>query len=192
MTASLQAKPNGTQGALLVNGAEVVVFDGTGITAGVNKSAVSQMPTLGTVVNTTSGTAHDITGIPSWAKKITVMLDGCSTNGTSPYQVQLGAGSIQSSGYGGGVSHGTTSTTNSSGFVVQSNVLAALASSGHVVLTNVNGNKWVASVAVGSPGSQSCVGGGSVTLSGALDRLRLTTVGGTDTFDAGSFNILVE
>ena len=35
-------------------------------------------------------------------------------------------------------------------------------------------------------------GGGSVTLSGALDRVVLTTVGGTDTFDAGSVNIIYE
>jgi hypothetical protein len=34
--------------------------------------------------------------------------------------------------------------------------------------------------------------GGSVTLSGTLDRVRITTVSGTDTFDAGSINILYE
>ena len=33
---------------------------------------------------------------------------------------------------------------------------------------------------------------GRVTLSGALDRVRVTTVNGTDTFDAGSINILYE
>jgi hypothetical protein len=35
-------------------------------------------------------------------------------------------------------------------------------------------------------------GGGNVTLSGVLDRLRITTVNGTDTFDAGSINIMYE
>jgi hypothetical protein len=33
---------------------------------------------------------------------------------------------------------------------------------------------------------------GSVTLSGTLDRIRLTTANGTDTFDAGSVNIMYE
>ncbi len=34
--------------------------------------------------------------------------------------------------------------------------------------------------------------GGSIALGGALDRIRLNTVGGTATFDAGAFNILYE
>jgi hypothetical protein len=34
--------------------------------------------------------------------------------------------------------------------------------------------------------------GGSKSLSAALDRVRLTTVNGTDTFDAGSVNIMYE
>jgi hypothetical protein len=35
-------------------------------------------------------------------------------------------------------------------------------------------------------------GAGSVTLSATLDRIRITTVNGTDTFDAGSINIAYE
>lgn len=34
--------------------------------------------------------------------------------------------------------------------------------------------------------------GGTISLAGALDNVRLTTVNGTDTFDAGSINILYE
>jgi hypothetical protein len=34
--------------------------------------------------------------------------------------------------------------------------------------------------------------GGFVPLSGTLDRVRITTANGTDTFDAGSINILYE
>jgi len=33
---------------------------------------------------------------------------------------------------------------------------------------------------------------GSKTLSAQLDRIRITTVNGTDTFDAGSINIMYE
>lgn len=57
--------------------------------------------TSGTAVATTSGTSIDFTGIPSWAKKITVMFSAVSTNGTSPIQVQIGAGSVSNSGYVG-------------------------------------------------------------------------------------------
>jgi hypothetical protein len=34
--------------------------------------------------------------------------------------------------------------------------------------------------------------GGTVSLAGILNMLRITTVNGTDTFDAGSINILYE
>ena len=69
MTISVYAKPSGTQGALQLNGVDAVVYDSTGIVSGVNKSAVSQQATLGTAQATTSGTALDFTGIPSWVKK---------------------------------------------------------------------------------------------------------------------------
>ena len=56
-------------------------------------------------------------------------------------------------------------------------------------------NTWVASGAIAF-GSTALVvnacGGVSPALSGALDQIRLTTVGGVNTFDAGSVNILYE
>ena len=48
---------------------------------------------------TTSGTSITFTGIPSWVKRITVMFNGVSTSGTSPVQIQLGAGSVTTTGY---------------------------------------------------------------------------------------------
>jgi hypothetical protein len=36
------------------------------------------------------------------------------------------------------------------------------------------------------------VAGNALALGGVLDRVRLTTVNGTDTFDAGTVNILYE
>jgi hypothetical protein len=54
-------------------------------------------------------------------------------------------------------------------------------------------NLWSASGCLGATGiNYSFVTGGVKTLSGTLDRLRITTVNGTDTFDAGSINILIE
>jgi len=61
---------------------------------------------------------------------------------------------------------------------------------GVMMLTNISGNTWVCSgnMAIGST-ARSTVFGGNVTLSGALDRVNITSVGGTQTFTAGSINI---
>jgi hypothetical protein len=151
----------------------------------------------GTAVASTSGTSIDFTGIPSWAKRVTVMLNGVSTNGASFTLLRLGAGSITSSGYSsasgysgpGGQAGGVT---NTSGFVYGQNS-AASTYSGHIVITNFSGNTWICSVMLGRiDDGFDFGGGGNVTLSGTLDRVRITTVNGTDTFDAGSINILYE
>jgi hypothetical protein len=151
----------------------------------------------GTAVASTSGTSIDFTGLPSWVKRVTVMLAGVSTNGTSLPQVQLGAGSVTTSGY---LSYaglvGTSSAAQSSttgmaiGGAVATNLFYCAMS-----IVNVSGNTWIAALSGGlnsSGTSYGVSGGGSVTLSGTLDRVRITTVGGTDTFDAGTINILYE
>jgi hypothetical protein len=173
----------------------------TGISAGglpdgsVTPTDLSQPLTLGTAQASTSGTAIDFTGIPSWVKRVTVMFNGVSTSSTSNYLVQIGAGSVQSSSYfsasaqiqGGG--NGVSSS--SAGFVVRS-ANASSTNSGHMTLTLVSGFIWAASHCIAEQTTSLLVGGGNVTLSGTLDRIRITTVNGTDTFDAGSINILYE
>lgn len=199
MTAAIQGKSNGTQGALLVNGTEVVTFDSTGIVAGVNKSAVSQMPVLATAQNTTSGTAIDFTGIPSWVKRITVMLNGVSTSGTADVLFQIGtSGGIQVTGYLGASTITTNSTASSnlsSGFLDFNNgTSAADVRHGSIVFTLMDAptGTWVATGFIGySSSGRTHNIFGSKTLSGTLDRVRMTTTG-ADTFDAGSVNILYE
>jgi hypothetical protein len=146
---------------------------------------------------TASGTSVDFTGIPSWARRITVMFNGFSTNGTSNYLIQVGAGSILTSGYSsssclpnaGGSTAGGTYTTGYG--IFYSN--AANLIYGHLIITLFGSNTYVSShnlgtMAVGAAAS----GGGAVTLSGALDRVRITTVNGSDTLDAGSINVTYE
>jgi hypothetical protein len=162
----------------------------TGLVMGV--SAI----TSGTAVASTSGTSIDFTSIPSWVKRITVMFSGVSTSGTSLPQVQIGSGSVTTSGYVATSSILFTAvsvTTATSGFIINSNQAAAV-NNGQMVLTNVSGNVWVASGYFGnSSGTVTMsISTGALTLSGALDRVRITTVNGTDTFDAGSINILYE
>jgi len=153
--------------------------------------------TSGTAVASTSGTSIDFTSIPSWVKRITVMFNGTSLSGTSNILVQLGAGSITSTGYialGNGYNQasGTGGQTSTSGFPVY---LAAAASAaiGQMIITNISSNIWISSHSGTKGDSLTAIsGGGNVSLSGTLDRVRITTVNGTDTFDAGSINILYE
>lgn len=147
-----------------------------------------------TAQNTTSGTSIDFTGIPSWVKRVTVMLASVSTNGSSFYQIQLGTSSgFATSGYASGSSSGTDYASSTAGLLINSNTQAAGFYSGAVILVNISGSRWVYSSVVGGDATYaSSQGAGTINLSGTLDRIRLTTVNGTDTFDAGSVNILYE
>ena len=152
--------------------------------------------TSGTSVASTSGTSIDFTSIPSWVKRITVVFNEVSTNGTSGTVIQIGtSGGVVTSGYvsssvgvsSGGV--GVNSITN--GFGIR-NDNASYVFSGHMVITLLGSNIWISSHTGKISTSIGGFGGGSVTLGGTLDRIRITTVNGTDTYDAGSINILYE
>lgn len=157
--------------------------------------AQAARPVLGTAVASTSGTAIDFTGIPSWVKRVTVMLNGVSTNGTSDYMIQLGdSGGLETTGYTGVVQSGASSTSSfSSGFLVTGAIAAADTVTGLVTISSFGSNTWVCSIATGQTGTpRGAVGGGAKTLSDVLTQIRVTTAGGTNTFDAGSINIMWE
>jgi hypothetical protein len=149
----------------------------------------------GTAQATTSGTNIDFTGIPSWVKRVTVIFNAVSTSGTSNIQLQIGSGSVQTTGYSSVsvvMSTGVANTGSVSTGMVIYDGSAASSYSMHIIFTLVSGNTWVSSH-YGMKDTTSAVnGGGAVSLGGALDRVRITTVNGTDTFDAGSINILYE
>lgn len=153
---------------------------------------------LGTEVATTSGTSIDFTGIPSWVTQIEINFDGLSTNGTSNVMLQIGdSGGIETSGYLGsatflGNAAAIVAANFTTGFGVTGSVVAGSVMHGTFVLTleNVSANTWLCEGGLGySNGPGSGVGEGSKSLSATLDRVRLTTVGGADTFDAGVLNI---
>lgn len=152
----------------------------------------------GTPIATTSGTSHDFTSIPSWVKKITVMIAGVSTNGTSDITLQIGdSGGIETSGYLGATANHTGAIVQnySSGFDVTASIDATSIIHGklEIALLDSSTNTWTYSSRVGlSNVASEQGGGGSKALSATLDRIRLTTLGGTDAFDAGSINILYE
>jgi hypothetical protein len=168
----------------------------TDTTRAVTAESLQGIITSGTVIATTSGTSHDFTGIPSWAKRITVMVAGVSISGSSDLLMQIGdAGGIENTGYVSSCGSQTGSmATSTSGFRFTNNVSAAAIVSGHVVLTllDASTNTWVESGVTKGATTTMGYSGGDKALSATLTQIRLTTVNGTDTFDAGSVNILYE
>ena len=196
-------------GTIAVSSIEMLSQSGTGITtiappatnSNFTQTLVPVTGTLaplvsGTAVASTSGTSIDFTSIPSWVKRITVMFADVSTNGTSSYLVQLGdSGGIETTGYvstgtgGTGAAGGTTSST--AGYIVRA-LSASSVTSGQMVITLLGSNQWCSSHVLTFDSTAMQLGGGSKTLSDTLTQIRITTVNGTDTFDAGSINILYE
>ena len=185
------------------------VIRGTGVTAGTTILAQTSGTTggagdytisnSGTISGTITVVGVDFLSIPSWAKRVTVMLSGVSTSGTSIIQIQLGdSGGIETSGYSGTASletgsSGAGNVALSAGFLISDRNAAASVYSGIAQICLLTSNTWLFS----SQFAQTDVAyisstSGAKTLSATLDRVRITTVNGTDTFDAGSINILYE
>jgi hypothetical protein len=169
---------------------------GTAVVNGVSSAIVS-----GTAVATTSGTSIDFTGIPSWVKRITIMFNGVSTSGTARVMIQLGdSGGVETSGYASGSYYLQSSASNNfldgpNGFVIfWDEAAAARYGVMQISLLNASTNLWSQFGNFGidgvSDGMAICAG--TKSLSATLDRIRITTTNGTDTFDAGSINILYE
>jgi hypothetical protein len=148
---------------------------------------------VGTAQVTTSGTSIEVTGVPSWINNILLPLAGVSTNGTDSWLVQIGdSGGYETTGYvstsinavGSGANGAISSTA---GFIIRC-AEAGNTASGHIMLTRLSGNTWVCSHNMKLTTTYGATGGGDKTLSDALDRFRLTTTGGANTFDAGALN----
>ena len=153
----------------------------------------------GTAVASTSGTSITFSSIPSWVKRVTLILNGVSLSGSAYYIVQLGSGSATTTGYtasgGYGFQSGSTiavNTTNGFNIQVAGGTPASSTTYGTMTFTNVSGNIWIASGSGGYSVTSFWSAGGAISLAGVLDRVIVTTSNGTDTFDAGSVNILYE
>jgi len=166
---------------------------------GTTKLTVASTGAYGQLVSataqaSTSGTSIDFTSIPSWVKRITVMYSNVSTSGTSNYLVQIGSGSVTTSGYTGQANSGAGISGNSAGWIVCNNIGSGSNHIGAVTILSFGSNIYIQTGLVGSATNSASMSTceGAVTLGGVLDRVRITTVNGTDTFDAGSVNILYE
>lgn len=167
-------------------------IDGTPTGVGVLTSSTSQA--------TTSGTSIDFTSIPSWVKRITVMFNAVSISGGSIIEYRLGTSSgVEATGYTTMVglvsttSNTTRGATSTTGFINVHGGNLADSWYGSIVFTLLGNNNWIGSGSGYSNGQGNItIMSGGKTLAGTLDRIRITTQNGTDTFDAGSINILYE
>ena len=164
----------------------------------VTTAKLAQPMTLGTSVATTSGTAIDFTGIPSWAKRVTLSIYNLSYASGDHGLIQLGVGSTPTtSGYNsvsnflyGGNSSGQTSST--SGFIWY-DLTSSYAMFGTYVFTKHSGNTWIGSSLISNNTGVafSVISNGYITLSGDLGMVRvLGSLGGA--LDGGSINVLYE
>jgi len=162
--------------------------------------------TVGLLVSGTAQTAppatpqyFDFTSIPAGVRRITVMFNEVSSSGTSNFLVQLGdSGGIENTGYVSTSNYtnqaSTTGGSNSTaGYLLFNSASSGAALiSGTYTLVNISGNTWIGSGVHKMITTQMLFSGGSKALSDVLTQVRVTTVNGTDTFDAGSINILYE
>jgi hypothetical protein len=168
---------------------------------GTTKLSVFSTGVSGTLINATavsaSGTSIDFTSIPSWAKKVSLIFNGVGTDGTSAYLIQIGSGSVTTSGYSsGGNRAGSASpvnATSTAGFIINSGVSGG-GKNGIFTINLMNSSFGYVFNGTGYSPSETnqFVSAGNITLSGVLDRVRFTTVNGTDSYNAGTINIQYE
>lgn len=159
--------------------------------ATVNAGGTNPFPSSG------GPTFVDFTSIPSWVKRITVMFSGVSTSGTADLLLQIGGGSVETTGYSGWTKRFASSTfstpsTVTTGVTLVTDAAATYTYGGVITINNLSGNSWVITGVINTiTNDDMCMPVGLKSTSSALDRVRITTAG-TDTFDAGSINIMYE
>ena len=147
--------------------------------------------TLGSPTTTTSGTSHDYTGVPAGVKEILISFSGVSLSGTSDILVQIGdSGGFETTGYVSATATVTGNNSSTAGFVFRM-ASGANVAYGHMLLSLVDAAafQWASSHAARIAATTTCCGGGDKALSAELTQVRITTVNGTDTFDAGKVNV---
>jgi hypothetical protein len=168
------------------------------ISGAVMTSMASSVLTSGTLASL-SGTVTDITGIPPWAKKVTILIDSAITSANAQYAIQvITASGAVTTGYTGGAS---STASGSTGYVVSNGTRfpigfsSVTSNTSTIQLSNITSNKWVLSSIGGTNSGSTAVTNtatGSVDAGAALTGIRITTVAGTATFNSGTANIIYE
>jgi hypothetical protein len=172
------------------NGTTVAAVSSTGVAVTGDISSTGAITATGQIAALRSPASQSMvgtdialfTGIPSWAKRITVANFGASG---SP-SIRLGtSGGIVSTGYTS-VYYSTLTNNNTGGgslttaFTTQSN-------DGTFILYNVGNNTWLYASNHCNSGNRNTVGTGYLTLGSALTQIQLI-----GTFTTGTINIFYE
>jgi hypothetical protein len=192
-TATLQAQPiagNTTLTLPTTSGTLITTASGQTLTSptitnptisgAVMSNMASSVLTSGTAFNPMSGTNLTFP-IPSWVKKITIMVFGSNSGfafrvGTSGGIVSTGYTSVQA----GVLASNQTSRFGSSTEFQGANTI------GTWILCNVTGNNWTYS-GIGDGENRNTLAYGSISLAGTLTQLQIV-----GTFTSGVANILYE
>ncbi len=147
----------------------------------------------------TSGTSIDFTGIPSWAKRVSIGFNQMGISANGYFGLQLGtSGGIETSGYvGANIDHavGENLAAWSTSALLGLTVANGWVFSGTItaMLMNPSANTWSISGVLGQTSGASARGsysGGVKTLSGTLTQIRVLAVAGA--FNAGIINVMYE
>lgn len=149
-------------------------------------------------IATQSGTFKDFSGIPSWARRVTLLLYGLSTSGASDILIQLGSSATPlSSGYINGQSvfsssSGVLNSTSTAGIPIYNNS-ATYIWTGRIVLDLLEPglHNWVVTATLNNTitSPAAVISTGVAPLTAALSMVRITTASGTPTLDAGYASI---
>ena len=196
LSATLAVASGGTGVTSSTGTGSVVLSTNPTISGAVVSAMASSVITSGTAVATTSGTTVGFTSIPSWVKRISFIFNGVGASGSSVIMIQIGSGSYTTSGYTAMGGSNATTTYNSTGFTTSYDSFSTNRKYGIATLDLISSNTWVFAFQGASINTSNATtlhtGAGSLGLSGALDRIQVTTVNGTDTFTAGTVNIFYE
>ena len=195
-----------TNNVILGNGTSAPLFVAPGTTGNVltsngttwqSTAPTASGVTLGTPVNSTSGTAIDFTGIPSGTKIIIVSFINVSTNGTASKHIQFGnASGFQTTNYtstSSTIGSSTVATFNTTEAFRIFSVLDDSQLSGSITFTleDSSTNTWSGAGVFSDTNNTNTfvVGGKKLLTGGVLTKIRITSQTGLDTFDNGAINI---
>ena len=151
---------------------------------------------LQTAVASTSGATIDFTSIPAGVNRINIMFAEVSTSSTSLPMIQIGdSGGLETTGYkcvGALLAPSSNANTaHTTGITIKTDATAATLMSGTVVANRLTGNEWCfhGALTAFAPSNYAAMVSGYKSLSAELTTVRLTTVNGSDTFDAGKVSL---
>jgi hypothetical protein len=198
---SINASTSGVGGVITEgDGTSNLQIQGAGITGATATSSGFQINTYvpsNSLINygssvTLSGTSTTLTSsLPSWVKRVTLVINGVTQSSTDFLIVRLNGVTTGYNSVAAITNTGFASSSSTTGFIFYGTGSTYLVY-GAMTLTNQTGNVWVQSHALGFPTPPSGVyGGGTITLGSVLTSILITTPTGTPTL-SGAITVFYE